>query len=134
LPARRISGVPDLAPELREFLTSKFSSMEQLDVFLLLYRSGDRRWSAKEVAQELRMAPQSAEMRLFLMTSAGLLAASDASPLVYWYERASALDILARALSDASETDRDAMTAALESPAAGATARLFADAFRLKKP
>ncbi len=106
--------MPDLAPELREFLVSKFSSIEQLDVFMLLYRSAPRHWSALEVARELRMAPQSAEMRLFLMTSAGLFAASDAPSLTYWYEAAPALDMLAKAMSDAYEADRTAVAAILE--------------------
>jgi hypothetical protein len=126
--------VPDLAPELREFLVSKFSSIEQLDVFMLLYQSAPRHWSALEVAQELRMAPQSAEMRLFLMTSAGLLASSDAPSLAYWYEAAPALDMLAKAMSHAHESDRSAMATIFDEPAPGASARVFADAFRLKKP
>lgn len=80
------------------------------------------------------MAPQSAEMRLYLLTSAGLLGASDAPSLRYWYEPAPALDMLAKAMSVAHRRDRPALAAILENPAPGASARLFADAFRLKKP
>jgi hypothetical protein len=100
---------------------------------MLLHRSAPRHWSALEVARELRMAPQSAEMRLFLMTSAGLLAASDKPSLMYWYEAAPALDMLAKAMNDAYEAGRTAMAAILEDSAPGASARIFADAFRLKK-
>jgi hypothetical protein len=126
--------VPDVAPELREFLVSKFSSMEQLDVFVLLFRSSPRQWSAMEVAQELKMAPQSAEMRLFLMTSAGLLASSEAPSLTYRYDPAPALDMLAKATTKIYQSDRPSLTSILEGPGPGATARIFADAFRLKKP
>ena len=44
------------------------------------------------------------------------------------------LDMLAKAMSDAHRKDRSAIAAILDDPGPGASARIFADAFRVKKP
>jgi hypothetical protein len=124
--------VADLSPELAEFLISKFTAVEQVDVFVLLFRSPDRLWSSQEVATALRVAPQSAGMRLYLLTSAGLLAASGGGAAVqYRYAPEPALDAIGGAIADAHQADRSAVAAVI-SPPDGSPARLFADAFRLK--
>ena len=126
--------VADLPPELTEFLISKFTAIEQVDVFVLLFRSPERVWSSQEVAAALGVAPQSAGMRLYLLTSAGLLSASGGGAAVqYQYAPDPALDALGSAIADAHQADRSAV-AAVVSPPAGSPARLFADAFRLKQP
>ena len=124
----------ELTPELVELLTSKFSSIEQVDVFVLLFRSAEREWSPQEVAAALAVAPQSAGMRLFLLSSAGLIAASGsgASPR-YAYVPNPALDAIAGMVAERHEADRPALVS-LFSPSPGSPAQLFADAFRLKKP
>jgi hypothetical protein len=127
--------VAELTPELAEFLTSKFSSIEQVDVFVLLFRSVDQRtWSVQDVASALDVAPQSAGMRLFLLTSAGLLVAGGSGAATsYAYAANPGLDAVATTIADMHSTDRSAIEALL-SPVPGSPARLFADAFRLKKP
>lgn len=124
----------DLAPELAELLISKFTAIEQVDVFVLLFRSPDREWSTPEVATALGVAPQSAGMRLYLLASSGLLTASgDGSQVQYRYVPDPALDSVGRAIADAHRADRAGLAAVVAPPATSA-ARLFADAFRLKKP
>jgi hypothetical protein len=126
--------VAEPPPELAEFLISKFTAIEQVDVFVLLFRSPERVWSSQEVATALGVAPQSAGMRLYLLASAGLLAASGGGAAVqYRYAPDPALDALGRAIANAHKADRSAV-AAVVSPPADSAARLFADAFRLKKP
>jgi hypothetical protein len=127
--------MPDVPPELREFLASRFSSIEQVDVFVLLHRSPERQWSPQDVAGALGVAPQSAGMRLFLLSSAGLLASSGDRDVRYWYAAAPALDDVARVIDDAHRDDRAALAAVFGGPPAAADpAQVFADAFRLKKP
>jgi hypothetical protein len=120
-----------LDPALREFIASKFSAIEQVEVFMLLYRTPDREWSPDEVAAVLEMAPQSAGMRLFLLASAALVSAVGSSDVRYRYARTPGLDQLASFINDAWENDR----AGIMEVFGGATpARDFADAFRLRKP
>jgi hypothetical protein len=121
----------EFAPELAELLLSKFSSVEQVDVFVLLHGSADREWSADEVARALEMPSQSAGMRLYLLASAGLIATDGGATMRYRYVPEPALDAIAEAIADAHRRDRPAL-AALLSPPSGSPARLFADAFRLK--
>ena len=124
----------DLPPYLAEFLISKFNAIEQVDVFVLLLRSPGRTWSSQEVAAALGVAPQSAGMRLYLLSSAGLLATSGGGASVqYTYAGSPALDSVAKAVAQCYDSDRSAL-AAVVSPPDGSPAQLFADAFRLKKP
>ena len=120
-------------PELREFLSSRFSSIEQVDVFALVYREPTRRWTPQDVAAALGVAPQSAGMRLFLLASAGLLATSGDRDVTYWYAPAPALDFIAASIEEAHRSDRAALAALLATPAASDAATVFADAFRLRK-
>lgn len=101
---------------------------------MLLFQSPERVWSSQEVATALGVAPQSAGMRLYLLTSAGLLSAIGGGAAVhYQYAPDPALDALGSAIAAAHKADRSAV-AEVVAPPAGSPARLFADAFRLKKP
>lgn len=124
-----------IQPELREFITTKFGSPDQLEVFLLLYRSPHRDWSPNEVAEQLGVAPQSAGMRLFLLASAGLLTSSG-SPrqLRYSYSPDAALDPWSELVAAAWDRDRGALVALLSGAPAPGPAAHFADAFKLRKP
>ena len=123
-----------LSPELREFVLSRFSSSEQIDVFVLLYRSPERRRSTREVATTLGMAPESAGMRLFLLNSVSLLASAGSRETEYWYASSPNLDQLAKAVSEAHEHDRAALATLVAGAVQATPARLFADAFRWRKP
>ena len=134
-PAAAILAVGDdvpIAPELVEFLRSKFGSREQLDVFVLLQRTSDRDWSPAEVAAALGTAPQSAGMRLFLLASANLIAAGGSPDLRYRYLAEPALDVWASLIADAYAHDRQELYAAIGGTAS--PGQQFADAFDLRKP
>lgn len=66
-------GIPD---HVAAFLGDHINSVEQLEVLLLLMRSPERRWSAKELSEELRSSPESASARLDDLHSRGFLARS----------------------------------------------------------
>ena len=123
-----------ITPELREFVATKFGSPEQIDVFQLLHRQADREWTAAQVAEALGTAPQSAGMRLFLLSSARLLAASAGGEASYRYASNPALDLLAAQLQEAYAQSRAAPYALLSDAPRPDPARDFADAFRLRKP
>ena len=124
----------DVSSELREFVASSFSSIEQVDVFVLLVGAPEREWSPQDVAGALGVAPQSAGMRLFLLSSAGLLATSGERDVHYRYVPAPALDEIAAAIGEAHRANRPALAAILENPQSPSAARVFAEAFRLRKP
>ncbi|MGH7337910.1 MAG: hypothetical protein ACREI7_10045 [Myxococcota bacterium] len=123
-----------ITPELREFVAAKFGSPEQVDVFLHLYRHADKEWTAAQVAAALGMAPQSAGMRLFLLSSTGLLAVSGGAEAVYRYQREPALDLLSDLLERAHAAARDELVDILSGESRPDPARQFADAVRLRKP
>ena len=123
----------ELTTELREFLSSKFSSIEQVDVFVLLLGEPERRWTPQAVADALGIAPPSAGMRLFLLASAGLVASSGEREVSYWYAPSPALDFAGAVIRDSHRDDRAALAAVLAGGAGPAPADAFADAFRLRK-
>jgi hypothetical protein len=123
-----------LPAEIRELIASKFGSAEQLDVFVLLFRSAGRWWSPAEVASALGAAPESAGMRLFLLGSSGLLSSQRAPDLQYAYLPDPAIDPWAGAISEAWDEDRGGLYTLVPGGASADPARQFADAFKLRKP
>jgi hypothetical protein len=101
---------------------------------VLLYRESDRTWSPAEVADELKIAPQSAGMRLFLLASAGLLSSSGSPDLRYGYAADEALDHWARLIAEAWKRDRRGLYALVPGGQASDPAKQFADAFKVRKP
>lgn len=80
------------------------------------------------------MAPQSAEMRLFLLSSTGLLASSGSREAEYQYVAEPTLDLFARLLVEAHARQRDALYALVDGARRVDPVRSFADAFKLRKP
>ena len=71
--------------ELRRFFSESVGgSLEQLRIALLLRSAPERDWDPSAVAAELRMAPASAGMRLYLLSATGI-AAGEGSPVRYRY-------------------------------------------------
>lgn len=66
------SGIPEA---VEAFLAAHVSSVEQLDVLLLLRSTSDREWSASEVSRELGSSVGSIQARLQDLASSGLLSA-----------------------------------------------------------
>jgi hypothetical protein len=123
-----------ITKELAEFVAAKFGSPEQLDVFVLLYRNAERLWTPSEVAETLGMAPQSAEMRLFLLSSTGLLASSGSRDPEYQYVAEPTLDLFARLLVQAHARERGELYAIVDGARRVDPVRRFAEAFKLRKP
>lgn len=74
-----------LTHELRAFVKDRFSSADQIGIVLLLLQDPERSWTTSEVADRLKMAPESTAMRLFLLASAGLIAFEPAGVPRYRY-------------------------------------------------
>jgi hypothetical protein len=80
------------------------------------------------------MATQSAEMRLFLLSSTGLLASSGAREAEYQYLAEPTLDLFAHLIAEAHARERDALYAIVDSARRADPVRRFAEAFKLRKP
>lgn len=118
---------------LRELLQQRLTTTDQIEIVLLLRRNPGRSWAASEVAAELRSAPESAAMRLFLLASSGLVLFEAAGLPRYRYEPGeAALDALLAELDTVYADDPAAVTA-IVGAAAPDPIRSFADAFRLKR-
>ena len=119
-----------ISESLQQFLQQRLPSIEQIDIVLLLRGDRSRAWAAPEVAQELRMPPESAAMRLFLLASSGVLSfeAAGGAPR---YRYTGADEALIDELAEAYETDRSSVAAAVGAPPD--PIRSFADAFKFKK-
>jgi hypothetical protein len=121
-----------VSQELRDFLTQRLASIEQIEIVLLLRSQMSRSWGAVEVAQELKMPPESAAMRLFLLASSGLIVFEPSGVPKYRYEVADAgTEILLAELARLYSDDRRAIGEVIGVPAD--PLRSFADAFKLKK-
>jgi DNA-binding transcriptional ArsR family regulator len=123
----------ELPGELRELIRARLSSIEQVDVLMYLLRAGGER-KVEEVASDLGIARETAGMRLFLLSSAGLLDAKGSPEVRYSIATAAApLVPLLQTLASAYAADRGAVSKELFGSAADPV-RSFADAFKLKKP
>jgi hypothetical protein len=120
--------------ELRLFLKERMSSVDQIEIVLLLLASPEKAWTAPEVAETLKMAPESTAMRLFLLASAGLIVFEAGGIPRYRYSVTDQkTDRLLRELIPIFAQDRGAVLQAIEAPAAADPLRTFADAFKLKR-
>ena len=118
-----------ISESLAVFLQQRLASIEQIEIMLLLRGDRTRSWSATDVAVELKMAPESAAMRLFLLASAGLLSFEPAGVPQYRYVGAD--EVRLGELAAAYDDSRAAVMAVIGAPPD--PIRSFADAFRLKK-
>ena len=75
-------AIPD---DVETFIGHHISSVEQLDILLLLRQTAGRSWSAAEVARHLRRNPDSVARRLEQLWSSSLVASE---PRGYRYEPA----------------------------------------------
>ena len=132
-PHASLNQVSDsVSQELRDFLTQRLPSIEQIEIVLLLRGEPGRSWGAVEVAQELKMPPESAAMRLFLLASSGLILFEASGVPKYRYaEGDAATEALITELAQVYADDRRTIAAIIGAPAD--PLRSFADAFKLKK-
>lgn len=123
-----------ISERLRAFLQERLSSMDQIEVVLLLMHEPDRAWTAPEVASALGTPPQSAAMRLFLLASSGviLFEAGSGVPRYRFMATADEQEALLRELAGVYASDRGAILDVVE-PGPRDPLRSFSDAFKLKK-
>lgn len=118
---------------LRTFLQQRLSSIDQIEIVLLLMKEPTRSFTAPEVAATLGTAPEAAAMRLFLLASGGLIAFEPSAVPRYRYVVSDdEADFMIRELGELYATDRDAVVNAIDVRAQDPL-RSFADAFKLRK-
>jgi DNA-binding Lrp family transcriptional regulator len=71
-----------LPGDVARFLERHVDSIEHLEVLLLLFASGERSWTAEEIATHLRVQPESVRRRLGRLEADGLVVA-DAPPSAF---------------------------------------------------
>ncbi|HEX9986197.1 MAG TPA: hypothetical protein VGF69_23255 [Thermoanaerobaculia bacterium] len=121
-----------VSERLKTFLEQRLSSLDQIEVVMLLRADPERSWTAPEVAVTLGTAPETAAMRLFLLASGGLIAFEPSSIPRYRYTGADPeTNALLQELSEVLADNRDAVMIAVEAPRD--PIRSFSDAFKLKK-
>lgn len=124
-----MSGVSE---QLKRFLEQRLSSLDQIEVVMLLRADPARSWTAPEVASALGTAPESAAMRLFLLASGGLIAFEpSAFPRYRFSSVDEELNAMLQELSEVLAKQRDDLLAVLQAPRD--PIRSFSDAFKLKK-
>ena len=124
---------PAFSEALRAFIREHISSVEQVEVLLLLYRTSPREWSAVTVGRELRIDPVSAARRLADFHDQGLVSVRLADEaILYWYEGSSPADD--RMIAELGREFRDRRTSLISLIFASPSDDLqaFADAFRLR--
>jgi hypothetical protein len=118
---------------LKLFLQQRLASIEQIEIVLLLRVDRARSWSAPEVASELRMPPESAAMRLFLLASSGMLLFEPSGVPRYRYAGGgdAETDALVGELAEVYSDDKNAVALLVGAPVD--PLQSFADAFKFKK-
>ncbi|HEX8407482.1 MAG TPA: hypothetical protein VF883_01360 [Thermoanaerobaculia bacterium] len=117
---------------LRQFIQQRLSSLDQIEIVLLLMRDPGRSWTAPEVAGAVGTATESAAMRLFLLASGGLIMFEPAAIPRYRYTDSDpAVHAMVVELAEVYQRNRGAIAALVGAPVD--PIRSFADAFKLKK-
>jgi predicted ArsR family transcriptional regulator len=118
---------------VRRFLTEDVASVERLDLLLFLQRHNTRWWAAQALATELEMPADTVQSHLEHFSARNLLDVRIAESVIYCFKPGR--EDLARLVEDVSRAHylhRDAVVAVLARPTPD-SARLFADAFRIRK-
>ena len=127
------AAMAEVSERLRAFLQQRLSSLDQIEVVLLLRSEAGRSWTATEVAAALQTPPESAAMRLFLLASAGMIVFEATSVPRYRYAPTDpAVASVVDELADAYAATRDGVAAVVDTSPRDPI-RSFADAFKLKK-
>lgn len=125
------SGVSEA---VERFVAAHISSIELLEVLLLLRRSDGREWKDAEVAREIGSSIMSIRDRLANLAARGLISAREADDDI-WYRYAPAqeagaiIDDLARAYKER----RLAIIDLIYARPAPSDIETFSDAFRIRK-
>jgi DNA-binding IclR family transcriptional regulator len=123
-------GRDELSPELRAFLYSCIDAIEQLEMLVLLRRSGQP-WTTRAVAAELGLTDVQTRASLETLTARGLLAARAGNEVTYKFEpRTPALARYADLLAEAFATSRSAVVRFVATTSR--RTKSFSDAFKLR--
>lgn len=123
-------GRDELSPELRAFLYSCIDAIEQLEILVLLRKSGQP-WTTRAVAAELGLADVQTRAYLETLTARGLLAATAGNEITYRFEpRTPELARYATLLAEAFATSRSAVVRFVATTSR--RTKSFSDAFKLR--
>jgi hypothetical protein len=123
-----------LPDNVRRFLANDVISVERLDVLLFLYRNATRWWAAPKLGTELEMPPDAVQSHLEHLSTRNLLDVRIAESVIFCFKPLNEeLAQLVEAVARAHYQDRDAVGGALTDRHPAEGARLFAEAFRLRK-
>lgn len=125
-----VNGVPE---DARRLLASRITSVEQLEILLLLRRDSTRAWTPLALAEELRSSESSVAKRLADLRKGGLVEAASSSPEAYRYAPAAewlraSVDSLAKLYAESPYRVIDLI---FSKPIDDL--RVYADAFRYRK-
>ncbi|RYF48842.1 MAG: hypothetical protein EOO38_09255 [Cytophagaceae bacterium] len=125
--------MPDeISREVDKFIRDHISSVEQLEVLLLLAQPPQQEWSAAQVAQKLYRQPESVGAHLKALEEAKLLTVGEGGGPTYRYGTTSVTtDSTVRALDKAYRERKDTVIRLIFSRPPDAI-RSFADAFRFR--
>jgi hypothetical protein len=122
-----------LSDAVKRFLTDGVGSVERLNLLLFLRRHATRWWAARTLAAELEMPADTVQSHLEHLSTRNLLDVRIAESVIYCYKPGREdLSQLVEELAQAHYLHRDAVVAVLACRPAE-SARLFADAFQLRK-
>jgi hypothetical protein len=124
------AAIPDT---VRRFLTDQIGSVERLDLLLFLHRHATRWWAAQTLAGELEMPADAVQSHLEHLSARNLLDVRVAESVIYCYQPGR--EDLAQLVEEVARVHyrhRDALLAVLARRTSD-TARLFADAFQIRK-
>ncbi|WP_433930478.1 hypothetical protein AB3662_41120 [Sorangium cellulosum] len=126
------SGLPD---RVQRFLGAHISSIEELEVLLLMRRTAEREWSAAAMAREIGSSKMSIQDRFGGLASRGLLVArEDGEDIVYRY--APADDDTRRTIDDLAQAYKERRLSVINHIYATpppSDIQSFSDAFRITK-
>ena len=118
-----------LDEDLSRFITEHISSVEELEILLLLR---DRLLPIPEISRELRANPESVDNRIRRLTDRGLLVRQDADPPHFTLAKDPSLHGTAQRLAQAYREKRFIVIDLIFSKPNNIL-RVFADAFKIKK-
>jgi hypothetical protein len=121
-----------IPPEVRRFIAEHIETAEQLEILLLLQRSGEKQWTALDVSQAIYTVPASATMRLESLVAGGFLSSTGgADPRYRYVPRTDQLRNQVDALSEAYRLDRVGVIKLIFSKPPDPL-QSFSDAFKLR--
>ncbi len=122
-----------LAPDVEAFIRERISSVEELEVLLLLHASGGKSWSAAEASQQLYRQVDSVSARLESFRATGLISSDGQNPPRYRYDPASRHHSTVLNLEQAYKERKDTVIRLIfETPRDHL--RIFSDAFKIRRP